>query len=195
VSADRRRSFISRSLCCFQLIEARGCCKPSPDPQLISYLHLLLLSCYRRCCFCLGSQPALGDALPAQPAPGSPDLSLPGCVSAGTRSLAAAPCWKLGPGRLPCYLHPVPARERPPQGCQLSRPRRRVCVPRRERERERTRSRVTNRTREGAKQTGTSRGRVLAADGLCAERSLGLLWVCVTVRSISPSGTRLEESH
>lgn len=106
VLADMRRSFISGSLCCFQLIEARGYCKPSPDPQLVSYLRLPLLSCHRRCCSCLGSQPAPGDAVPAQPGPGSLDVALPGWVSAGTRGLAAAPCWKLGCCRqLGCCRH------------------------------------------------------------------------------------------
>lgn len=77
-----------------------------------------------------------------------------------------------------------------PHGC--------TSAPRREREieggkREMRRSRVTNHTEEGAKQIGTSRGCVLAADGLCAGCSLVLVWICKTVRSTSPSGTRLEE--
>lgn len=72
-------------------------------------------------------------------------------------------------------------------------------APQREREiqgkREMTRGRVTNHTEEGVKQIGTSRGCVLAADGLCAGCSLVLVWICMTMRSISLSGTRLEESQ
>lgn len=112
-----RRSFISGSL--GQLVEARGCCKPSPDPPLVPYLRLPLLSCYQRCCFCLGSQPAPGDAVPAQPGPGNLDLLLPGCVSAGTRGLAAASM--LETRSLPSSLlpHPGLGRKRQPRGCQL----------------------------------------------------------------------------
>lgn len=193
-----RRSFTSGRLCCFQLIEAHGCCKPSPDPQLISYLRLPLLSCYWRCCSCLGSQPAPGDAVPAQPGPGRPDLSLPGCMSAGRHGLAAAPCWKLFLVTAPCDGQETSTTVLPAWAL-LTRPHRSVCAPQREREiqgeKEVTRSKVARHTEEDAKQTGTSRGCVLAADGLCAGCSLVLVLICMTMRSISPSGTWLEESR
>lgn len=197
-----RRSFISGSFCCFQLIEAHGCCKPSPDPQLVSYLSLLLLSCYWRCCSCLGSQPAPVDAVPAQTGPGRLDLSLPGCVAAGTLGLAAAPCWKLGCCHLPCYCTLCwPGNvSRGAASSGFAQPPALLCAPQREREiqgtREMTRSRVTNHTKEGAVLTGASRGCVLAADGLCSGYSPALVWICMTMRSIvqvEPGGTNLSE--
>lgn len=107
------------------------------------------------------------------------------------------PCWKRDGCRLPCYCtlcwagnvsHGAASSgcAQPPASLQGG-------TPQREGKRETTSSRVISHSEEGAKQVGTSRGRVLVADGFCAGCSLILTWICMTMRSISPSETRLEE--